>query len=196
MTKIHQKNFNIKMCLIIFCFILSNNNLITSVLNTKKDKLLNSNDELDKKDNNKSERIWNKLRGSWKKVSFKEKDNNEFIDYDWHIGGDLYLIYDGLGGCSIISQSKNYSISYDQIHNERLDLIPKSESYYYFANCKINNDTIEHHKILHSNPKEVGEIAKRQFKLISNYNNKMLDTLILIPLNFKNYTELKLIRVN
>lgn len=188
MTQKNQKFFNILLILFVLLLINSNNNpLIFNVIAKNNEQ---------SKSNNKSDEVWSKLRGSWKKVSFKEKSNNEFTDFDWHNGGELYLIYDGLGGCAIISQSKNYSDSFNKKNIEALDLIPKSESYYYFANCKINKDTIEHTKILHSNPNEVGEIAKRKFRVISNPTNKMLDTLILIPLNFNNYAELKLVRVN
>lgn len=187
---------------IIIQFIYPNNSIVFNLI-AKKNKSPLSIKSDEKIKAKLEDKVWEKLRGSWRKISFKEKINGEFVDFDWHIGGELYLIYDGLGGCAIISQSKNYFDSFNNFdnnnndnNNNTKDLIKKSDSYYYFASCKINKDTIEHTKLLHSNPNEVGDIAKRKFKIVSNGMNKMLDTLILIPLNFDNYAELKLVRVD
>lgn len=145
--------------------------------------------EINKSNNQKT---WDSLRGTWAKESFKIKDSlGNWTDFEWHKGGELYIIYDGLGGAALHSTPKFYKDYFDDKNpnkNSKDSLKYLAESYIYFARCEINNDTIFHKKISHTNPNEIGEIVKRKYKIIK-------DTLYLTPLNFNSEAILKLVRV-
>ena len=139
-----------------------------------------------------NQQTWDSLRGTWRKESFKIKDSiGNWSEFEWHKGGDLYLIYDGLGGAALHSTPADYQLFFSKsnLNRSNIDSLRYlAENYTYFARCEIYNDTIFHKKITHTNPNEIGEIVKRKYRLIK-------DTLYLTPLNFKSEAILKLIRV-
>jgi hypothetical protein len=144
-----------------------------------------------------NQNAWDSLRGTWRKESFKIKDSiGNWSEFEWHKGGDLYLIYDGLGGAALHSTPADYQLFFSKsnfnnsnTNRTNIDSLKYlAENYTYFARCEIYNDTIFHKKITHTNPNEIGEIVKRKYRLIN-------DTLYLTPLNFKSEVILKLIRV-
>lgn len=153
--------------------------------------LISQADIKDKIKNN-TQNTWDSLRGTWRKDSFKIKDSiGNWADFEWHKGGEMYIIYDGLGGAALHSTPEGYKTYFsDKTPNKNSadSLKYLAENYTYFARCEINGDTIFHQKITHTNPNEIGEIVKRKYRLFN-------DTLYLTPLNFKSEAILKLVRV-
>lgn len=147
--------------------------------------------------NEQVERRTNKLQGMWKKSSFQNLNkNNIWEEFSWHKNGDMYLIYDGLGGMALHSQPDDYIAFFSEQNKANQKYCVDSlkvyqENYVYFAKYKIIKDTLFHYKITHTNSSEVGTTAKRRFTFIG----KSCDTLLLEPIEFSNPARIVFIRV-
>lgn len=143
-----------------------------------------------------------KLQGMWVKESFTlQNDKGAWEEFDWHKGGKMYLIYDGIGGMALHSTSKEYidffnltqmknkkdKVSYkmknkgNNKNQEKYKDIYK-ENYVYFGKYEIKGDTLIHTKISHTNIDEIGTKSLRKFYFEKNKNGT--ENLVLIPLEF------------
>lgn len=144
-----------------------------------------------------------KLQGMWVKESFIiQNDKGGWEDFDWHKGGKMYLIYDGLGGMALHSTSKDYfdffsfNSNSQSIKKGKLNSKDNSkdnskyntkeiykENYVYFGRYELKADTIIHSKISHTIIDEIGTKSFRKFYFEKDKNGN--ENLILIPLEFK-----------
>jgi hypothetical protein len=125
-----------------------------------------------------------RIEGLWELVSMKIRNTETGVWRDYRGGMQGYLLYDGNKNMTIHLTDKGYENTdlnfpnfNDSIPLEALKYLTKS--YYYIGEYQILNDsTVQHTRLSHSNPGDWGKVVKRHFLL----NN---DTLTITPTESK-----------
>lgn len=125
------------------------------------------------------------VEGLWELQSMKVRGTETGTWSDYRGGMQGYLLYDGKRNMSIHLTDENYENTdlhfpnfNDSISLKALKHLTKS--YYYIGEYELLNDsTVQHTRISHSNPKDWGVIVQRHFSFSG-------DTLIIVPVESEN----------
>lgn len=125
----------------------------------------------------------NRFHGMWRlvKIESMDKESGKWASDSAFSGWNGFILYDGLGHMAAHITPKGYkdfdvSKNIDSLNTEGLkDLVKFYKSnFVYFANYKINNESIDHNRLSATNPKDWGSVLTRDFE----FRN---DTLLLTP---------------
>lgn len=105
------------------------------------------------------------MTGLWELEKIEKQDTltNEWKEAEWMKGGAGILHYDEVGNMSVHFVSEGY---FNQEYDEVEERSGESRSnYWYVGTYKVleEQNTVEHTRLLHSNPKENNKTVKREY---------------------------------